>query len=258
MSIATTTALAIGAIGIGATSAVVGGVTASKAAGAQRDAANHATDVQQQSADKAVAEQQREFDTTQANFKPWLTQGQNAISQLSDLAPQLNAQEKAYAPFQAPTAEQASQTPGYQFQLAEGQKALERSAAAKGNLLTGGTAKALDRYSQDYAAGNYQNTYNNAFNAYQQGYNQFQNSLTNQYNRLAGLAGTGQQAAGTLAQAGQQAASNTGNIYLQTGQNIGQNIQQAGAATASGYVGVGNAVNGGIENGVFLNELLKK
>lgn len=44
-------------------------------------------------------------------------------------------------------------SPFYDFPLAEGQKALERSAAAKGTLLTGGTAKALARYGQDYAYG---------------------------------------------------------------------------------------------------------
>lgn len=253
MSIATTTAIAIG---VGVAGAAIGGISASKAAGAQRDAANQATAAQRDTSAAAIAEDRRQFDTTQANLAPWLKAGTGAVGQLSDLVPQLNEQEKAYGQFQAPTAEQAAQTPGYQFQLAEGQKALERSAAARGNLLTGGTAKALDRYSQDYAASNYQNTYNNALNAYQQGYNQFQNSLTNQYNRLAGLAGTGQNAANTLGQIGQQSASNIGNIYSQLGQNIGQNAQNAGAATASGYVGIGNSINSGIGNAITLNSLL--
>ena len=51
-------------------------------------------------------------------------------------------------------------SPGYQFRLAEGLKGIERGAAAKGTLLTGGTLKALTRYGQDYASNEYQNRYN--------------------------------------------------------------------------------------------------
>jgi len=42
--------------------------------------------------------------------------------------------------------------PGYQFRLAEGQKALEKSAAARGGILGGGTLKALTRYAQGAAS----------------------------------------------------------------------------------------------------------
>lgn len=50
--------------------------------------------------------------------------------------------------------------PGYQFQLGEGLKALQRSAAARGTLLTGGTLKGLNQYAQDYANTAYQNAFN--------------------------------------------------------------------------------------------------
>ena len=49
--------------------------------------------------------------------------------------------------------------PSYQFRLDEGLKALERSAAARGTLLTGGAAKAMQRYAQDVASTEYQNSY---------------------------------------------------------------------------------------------------
>lgn len=152
--------------------------------------------------------------------------------------------------FQAPTAAQAAQTPGYQFALQQGQQALQNSAAAKGGLLSGNTAEALDQYSQGLADSNYQQTYNNALGQYQTAYNQFQNNQANTYNRLAGLAGTGQTAAGQLNSAGQAAASNIGNISQTAGQQIGQSAQNAGAATASGYVGQANAINSGIGSGV--------
>lgn len=165
--------------------------------------------------------------------------------------------------FQAPTAEQASQTPGYQFQLNEGLKALQNSAAAKGNLLSGNTAEALDQYSQGLASSNYQQTYNNSLNQYQNAYNQFQQNQANQFNRLSALSGTGQVAAGQLNSAGQAAANNVGNISLTSGQQIGNDIQNAGAATASGYVGSANALGGGltgatnsIGQGLLLSQLL--
>lgn len=52
-----------------------------------------------------------------------------------------------------------NQDPGYQFRLDEGLKALQRSAASRGTLLTGGTQKALERYGQNYAAGEFQNVF---------------------------------------------------------------------------------------------------
>lgn len=55
-------------------------------------------------------------------------------------------------------------TPGYEFRLAEGQKALERSAAATGDLLSGATGKELMRYGQDYATSEYDNYLNRLYN----------------------------------------------------------------------------------------------
>jgi hypothetical protein len=52
------------------------------------------------------------------------------------------------------------QDPGYQFRLDEGQKALEGSAAAGGNLLSGSTLKALTNYGQNAASQEYQNAFN--------------------------------------------------------------------------------------------------
>lgn len=48
-------------------------------------------------------------------------------------------------------------TPGYQFQLSEGQNALERSLASKGLTVSGSALKAAQQYGQDYAQGYFQN-----------------------------------------------------------------------------------------------------
>jgi hypothetical protein len=159
--------------------------------------------------------------------------------------------------FAAPTEETMQLTPGYQFRLQEGTEALERSAAARGGLLTGATAEALTRYGQDYASGEYSNVYNRALTEYQQAYNIFQQNQANQFNRLASMSGMGQTAAGQISSAGQFAAGNVGNILLGSAAQQGQSIQQAAAARASGYVGSANAWTGALQGGVGnLSQLL--
>jgi len=114
--------------------------------------------------------------------------------------------------------------PGYQFRMDEGTQALERSAAARGGLLSGGTLKDLTNYSQGVASGEYSNAYNR-FNA----------DRTQRFNRLSALAGTGQTAATNL----NSDATNLGNT-------VGNNILGAANARSAGYVNTGNAINSGI------------
>lgn len=84
--------------------------------------------------------------------------------------------------FNAPTAEDAINSPGFQFRLGEGLKALERSAAAKGTLLTGGTMKGLTDYSQNKASEEYGNVYNRAYNEYDTKRQNFLQNEANRYN----------------------------------------------------------------------------
>lgn len=100
-------------------------------------------------------------------------------------------------------------TPGYQFGLQEGQRALESSAAASGGLFSGKAGKALAKFGTDYAD--------------QQGYTPYMN-------RLASAAGLGQTATNQLGALGQSAATNVGQAY-----------QNAGNARASGIAGSANA-----------------
>lgn len=149
-------------------------------------------------------------------------------------------------PFVAPTAAQAAATPGYQFQLQQGEQAIQNSAAAQGGLISGNTLQALDQYSQGLASTNYQQVYNNAIQQYQQAYNIFQGNQANTFNRLAALSGVGQTAATTLGSLGQSAATNIANINATAGGQIGNSLQNAGAARASGYAGIANSLTGGI------------
>lgn len=119
--------------------------------------------------------------------------------------------------------------PGYAFRLSEGQKALDRSAAARGGLISGGALKAATRYGQDMGSQEYQNAYN-----------RYQTNRSNQLLPLFSLTGSGQASA-----AGQAAAA--GNYGTQGAAGI----TSAGAATAAGQVGAANALTAGL--GSYLN-----
>jgi hypothetical protein len=133
--------------------------------------------------------------------------------------------------------EQFQQDPGYAFRQAEGMKALERSAAARGGLLSGGTLKGIQRFGQDLAS----QEYGNAFNRYQV-------ERSARLNPLQSLMGSGQSAANLTASAAGQ-----------MGQNVANSQINAGQARASGYIGVGNAINQGIGaiGGYFANQPLQ-
>ena len=130
--------------------------------------------------------------------------------------------------------------PGYQFRLAEGQKALDRGAAARGLWNSGRQMKALTRFGQDTAS----NEFGNA-------YNRFRLDNSDIFNRYASAAGIGQTATSQLVQQG----ANTAN-------NVASNQLAAGNARASGYVGQANALTGAVGQGLnyyqnqqFLNRL---
>lgn len=219
MGIATGTALAIG-VGTSAAGSLASGIMGSQAAGAAGAAQT-----------KAAQEGIQTIQQTASGYQPYAqigTQGLSALSQAMG-TPGQGLLTPWTQSFQAPTAQQAAATPGYQFTLQQGLNAIQSSAAASGGLLTGGTMKALNNYAQGVASTNYQQTYNNAFSNYLQNYQQFQQNQLNQYQRLMGTVGIGQQAQqGQMAAAGAQAQ-----LYG----NIGQ-------ATAGADIGQANALGG--------------
>ena len=125
--------------------------------------------------------------------------------------------------------EQFQADPGYGFRMSEGMKALERSAAARGGLMGGATGKALQRFGQELGSQEYQN----AFNRYQA-------ERSARLNPLQSLAGVAQSATNVLGTAGQNYATGAGEA-------LGAGAQ----ARASGYMGMANAITGGL--GQYMN-----
>ena len=201
-------------------SAAVGAYSSSKAAGAQTSAANRATDAQ-----TAMFERQVEL---QEPFREAGLKGQNRLLEYLGLSEDKTV--PGYGKYA--TAEfgmdKFQADPGYAFRMSEGMKALERSAAMRGGLLSGSNLKNTQRFGQDLASQEYQN----AFNRYQA-------ERTGTLNPYASLAGVAQSSANTL---GTQAG--------QYGNAMASNIIGAGNAQASGYMGQANAISGGLGQGI--------
>ena len=199
---------------------------ASKAAGTQAQSATQAAEMQKQIADEQIALQREMFNKQLELQQPYQEAGVNALNKLQGMAD--------YTMFGP---EQFSKDPGYGFRLAEGQKALDRQAAARGGLISGGALKAAQRYGQDMGS----QEYSNAFNRYQI-------ERAAKLGPYQSLAGVGQTAANTMgANAGQFGVS-AGNALGSYGTNAGNAMMAGANARASGYVGGANALTGGLSN----------
>jgi hypothetical protein len=188
-------------------SAVIGSVASGKAAKTQAASADRAADLQYE-----------QFLQSREDQEPWRKAGEEALNKLAPLAME-------YTPFGM---QQFQADPGYQFRMSEGMKALERGAAARGGLLSGGTLRATQRFGQDLASQEYQNAFN-----------RYGIERERRLGPLQSLAGVGQTTAQQVGQAGQTMAANVGNL-----------MTSGAAARASGYVGQANALTGALGTGL--------
>lgn len=188
-----------------------------KAADTQANAANHAADLQQQN-----------LAQTRQSLQPFINSGYDAQTSLRNMlgmgAP---TDQGTYGSLMKPfgAAEfQKYQDPGYQFQLDQGNKALQNSQAAQSGVLGGAALKDMIGYNQGMA----NTAYQNAFGRYMS-----QNDAT--YNRLSSLLGLGE-----------NAAAGVGNMGAQVTSNIGNTLMSGANAQAAGQVGSANAMANGL------------
>jgi hypothetical protein len=177
-----------------------------------------AASTQAESADRAGALQREQFERQVELQEPFRQVGLRALNKLEGAAD--------YTPFGM---EQFQADPGYAFRMSEGMKGVERSAAARGGLLSGATLKGIQRYGQDLGS----QEYTNAFNRYQTERNA-------RLNPLQSLAGIGQTSTNQLVAGGQNYAN-----------AAGEAIGAAGQARASGYMGSANSLSGAL--GQYMN-----
>lgn len=249
----------IGAItgAIGAGTSLIGGLlgksAADKAAAAQAAAAEKAAAFSKAQGQQAADYQTRIAGQQTGNEQPFIGAGQGAVNSLAGMLGPGGELTQKFGPFEAPTGVTEQNDPGYQFRLQQGSNMLQNSAAARGGLLSTGTAKNLTDYGQNAASAEYGNVYNRALQTYGTNFNTFNTNANNLYNRLYGVAGLGASSAGNLNNVLQSGAGNMSSTLLGTSQQVGNAYQNAGAARASGYVGGANALSnmfGGIGNAI--------
>jgi hypothetical protein len=193
---------------------LVGGVMQSR--GAKR-----AARAQQQAADQSLQLQREMFNRQTELAEPFRQGGitsQNEMMRMLGLGGDPNSEGYGAVGRQF-TAADMEMDPGYQFRLSEGLKSLDRTAAARGGMISGGALKAAGRYGQEFASGEF----------------------TNAFNRMRLLQADRLGALGTMYGAGQTATQQLSNQAGQFGVNAGNSMMDAGRARASGYIGSANA-----------------
>lgn len=134
---------------------------------------------------------------------------------------------------------------GYGFQFDQGQRAITGSAAAKGLLNSGATAKALTKYGQNIG---------------KQYFSDYLGQLGNMNNILGGTASAGQNALGQIATVGTagggnaasaitQGASNQGASVMAGGNAMGNAISTAGGALGNAFANIGGSMGSGFFGG---------
>jgi hypothetical protein len=185
------------------------------------DASRSAANTQSDAANRAAQLQQQMFQQTQQNLAPWMQTGQVALSELGQ---RTTSGGDLNQPF---TLDKFQQSPAYQFNLEQGQQAINKGAAARGGFYQPGTLQDIAKFSQGLASNEFQNAFSN--------YNTNQNNI---WNRLYGLSGSGQ-----------NAAANLGGFAGTAAGNIGNSITGGANAQAAGQVGQANALTGALGQG---------
>jgi len=183
------------------------------------------TNEQQKQVDQLAANAKAKYQTDMANYQQQqqadqLKAAQNAIhdSSIDNIYNQFDRAYGTEAPQTISPGDVKAQleaTPGYQFTFDQGSQAIQRSALAHGNLMSGNTAMALTQFGQ------------------QLGDTTFQQALSN----LASIATQGLPAQG-------QIASN----YVNEGKDLSSLYTMAGGAAMQTYGNIGNQYANSLNN----------
>lgn len=196
--------------GIAAASVVAGVAGSEIQAGATSSAAGKAINAQTAAEERA-----------RVALSPYNDAGQGAVEAVRGLsgANGPDAMTAALGSYQ--------QSPGYQFQLGQGLRAVDAGAASQGILHSGATIKGEIGYAEGLAKQDFQTYYNNLFN---------------------------------LANLGENAAAKTGNNAITTGQGVAGTDVSTGAALTSIYgneaKGISGAFNNYANNSIYQNGML--
>ena len=216
--------------------AALGGGLDEATGGGATGAAREAAQIANASSDRALALQQRMYDESIARQQPYYQAGVNALpGYLKGIA----AGGEYARPF---TMADFRTDPGYAFRLSEGQKALDRQAAARGGLISGGALKAAQRYGQDMGTQDYGR-------ALQDFYGRQEVAR----NAAAGVAGFGPTSNALAASAGERLVTGSAPLMQNQGYNTANAMLAGERARQSSYGNIGTALGSGGFNNMFGN-----
>jgi len=152
--------------------------------------------------------------------------------------------------------------PGYAFRFSEGQKALDKSMAARGLGISGANIKGAVKYGQDMGSQEYGNAFNrfqanraNQGEVYNTAFNRDQIQRNALLNPLQSMMGSGQTATNQVNNASGQYTTNVNNAMANYGTNATNAITGGANARASGYVGAANALTNAVGQGINYNNM---
>ena len=190
------------------------------------------------------------YDAAASTINPFYQAGTAGLGQLQQLAMGQGVPEFL------------ATNPAYQFRQQEAQKALERSAAQRGGLLSGQFARALQERSQGLASEEFGNAFNRLSSVVgmgQQAGTQLAGLQTQRAGQLTGLLGSraglreraGERFANTIAAQAENRARG-GQLQAGIGQQFAGSLadlmRSRGDAVATGQIGQANAYNQGLAN----------
>lgn len=221
----------IASTAIGAGSSLIGGAV-------QANAAGKAAKAQAKQADNALALQKETYDKNTTNLEPWMTAGKAALEEIRTGIADGSFDLSGYG------YDDLIKDPGFQFRLDQGVKALDRAAAARGDLVSGKQLKDVVTYGQELGSQEFGNAF--ARTAAER---------DARYGRLATVAANGQNAAASLTTTGANFAATAGNTMMAKGDAVAQGAINQGNAISGALAGVATSGNTGIENYMTLMRL---
>ena len=162
-------------------------------------------------ADRDIAMRERMYQEDIARQEPFRQAGLTSVNRLMELYGPGGAYTKT------PTMQDLLQDPGYAFRLSEGEKALARMQAARGQYLGGGAIRAGTRFGQEMASQEFGNMYE-----------RLMNQRAAETNALLSIGRYGPEAAAQLGIGGRALASGAAAAYGDIGAAQAQRAGQVG------------------------------
>jgi hypothetical protein len=244
----------------GAAGSLASSLSNKSAAGSAGKISKAAYDEQMKQLTRARLDVQGEEASALEKLNPYAGSGIQANDKLMSLMPMLTAKysvenyksDPGYTPM-VTSLKELQATPGYKFQLEQGLQGVDRSAAARGGLLSGATLKEANNYAQGVAAQGFQAAWERAQNAYQNAFTRDLQTKNSIYDKYSGIVERGLNAAGAQANINMDAGRTLANIGAQMAGTAKDNGDtQAGLKVYQGqqqgnmYTGLANALSSGL------------